>query len=32
MLIATLASRVNADVTYTLGKGTRVDVFCGVSR
>jgi two-component sensor histidine kinase len=32
MLIATLASRVNADVTYNLGKGTRVDVFCGVSR
>ena len=32
MLIATLASRVNAEVRYSLAKGTRVDVFCGVSR
>jgi two-component system, sensor histidine kinase PdtaS len=31
MLIATLASRVNADVTYKGSKGTRVDVCCGVS-
>jgi len=30
MLIATLASRVNAVVTYSLTKGTRVDVVCGV--
>jgi two-component sensor histidine kinase len=31
MLIATLASRVNADVIYRGSKGTRVDVCCGVS-
>jgi two-component sensor histidine kinase len=31
-LIAALASRVNAEVTYTLANGTRVDVSCGVSR
>lgn len=32
MLIATLASRVNAEVTYAIADGTRVDVSCGVSR
>ena len=32
MLIATLASRVNAEVTYSLGEGTRVSVSCGISR
>ena len=31
MLVAALASRVNAEVTYTVAKGTRVDVFCGVA-
>jgi two-component system, sensor histidine kinase PdtaS len=31
LLIATLASRVNADVTYKRSSGTRVDVCCGVS-
>jgi two-component sensor histidine kinase len=31
MLIATLASRVNADVIYKRSTGTRVDVCCGVS-
>jgi two-component sensor histidine kinase len=32
MLIATLAARVNAEVTYSVANGTRVDVACGISR
>jgi two-component sensor histidine kinase len=32
MLVATLASRVNAEVFYGLSNGTRVDILCGVSR
>ena len=31
MLIATLATRVNAEVTYAAAQGARVEVFCGVS-
>ena len=31
MLIANLAQRVNAEVIYTIGAGTTVEVLCGVS-
>jgi two-component sensor histidine kinase len=30
-LIATLVSRINAEITYTSDGGTKVDVFCGVT-
>ena len=30
LLLATLASRVNAEITYASQGGTKVDVFCGV--
>jgi two-component sensor histidine kinase len=32
MLVATLAARVNADVSYRVSNGTRVDISCGVNR
>ena len=32
MLVATLASRVNAEVTYSHTNGTRIDVTRGISR
>jgi two-component sensor histidine kinase len=30
-LIATLVSRINAEITYASDGGTKVDVFCGVT-